>query len=257
MSNNIESSLSKLDLIYRNIPSVPCKACGKCCVSPTITFLEFLYLMDGVYRFEKEQIQHFFSIPVKFHEKHEGNLQCRFIDKHGHCTVHKFRSMACRLHGLPAINMLGIEEIENCKIMPPSSLPEVKVNTLKKWLENLSQLNSEIFNHYKEPFWLAGLNIECWLAILYDPYFNLAPFKHFREIFKKRYPKLSEMKYSDETNLKEKVDKITMFFEFIKTGVSEELIDLLSSIINDYPVTGTYYLNEAKKYKEIIESRLR
>ena len=81
MSNNINQLLKQLNLIYEKLPPVPCFACGKCCVSPTITFIEFIYLLDGICEdLSMESIQKFLFHPSIFHTEHEGNLTCRFLD---------------------------------------------------------------------------------------------------------------------------------------------------------------------------------
>ncbi len=253
MSNNINQLLKQLNLIYEKLPPVPCFACGKCCVSPTITFIEFIYLLDGICEdLSMESIQKFLFHPAIFHTEYEGNLICRFLDTKGRCQVHKSRSMACRLHGLPVISKLNINNLENCQKMDPNSLPNVELKKLQEWLDELSSINSQLYEYYEEPFWIAGFNIECWFSVMYDPMLNFGPFKTFKNILSNRYKKIQHLEYNDKTNLKEKVDKITMFNEFSKTGIGDGLVNLLDSIINDYPQTGTYFLDEANMYKKAI-----
>lgn len=255
MSMNLDGLLKQLSRLYADLPAVPCKGCGECCVSPTITLLEFIFLFDGLFKtFTTSEIQSLLLSPIQFHGRSEGNLQCKFLSKQGRCIIHPCRSMACRLHGLPVIEKLNIPGQENCLKIREEQTADIPLDELEKWLENLTHLNSELLEYYTAPFFIAGFNIECWLSVVYDPFLDMDPFIKIKKILNERFPQLALIPYQDQTNLKEKTDKILFFSEFLKQGVSEELIELLDSISRDYPYTGTYFLQEAEKYKiEILK----
>lgn len=250
-TNRLPFLLEKLGKLYECLPGVPCAACGECCVSPTVTLLEFIYLMDGlIAQCSKEELTQMLCRAPQFHATSEGNLLCRIQNK-GLCAIHTSRTMACRLHGLPVLSLLEIAGQENCGKMK-EGLPDVDPKELHSWLSLLTELNGELISPYGEPYWLAGLNLECWLAVYYDPLLDAGPFGEAKEILCERYPQLGEIPYEDKTKLKEKVDKITLLFEMVKVVPSEGLSFLVDSITADYPLTGTYYLEESKKIRKVL-----
>lgn len=258
MSISLETPKKELKLIYAELPEVKCQACGTCCVSPTVTLLEFVYLMDDLCRSGGEDLlASFLNKPTEFHARHDGNLVCRLLGPEGKCLAHSHRTMACRLHGLPVINELGIRNLENCEKVEPRLQPQIPVDRLRAWLGRLTTLSENIQEKYEEPYWLTGLNLECWLAVVYDPLMDMGPFRRAKEILQSRFPMLREFGFKNETRLREKVDKISMLFEFFSVGVSEDVLEILDSIMNDYPQTGTYYLKEAEDYKKVLEKRFK
>jgi len=250
--DRLSSLLKNLEQIYLEIPGVPCQSCGECCVSPTVTLLEFIYLMDGfLAENSMEQATEILCRPAAFHPTCEGNLICRMQAKRL-CTIHKHRTMACRIHGLPVLQSLQIAGQEDCLKMK-GILPQVETADLKSWLELLSAMNSQVMEYYTEPYWLAGLNLEGWLAAYFDPLLDAGPFGQAKAILRGRYAQLAGVPYTDASRLKDKVDKITLLFEMFKIGPSPELVALIDSIERDYPLTGTYYMEEAKKIRAAIQ----
>jgi len=56
--------------------------------------------------------------------------------------------------------------------------------------------------------------------------------------------------------LKEKVDKISLFYLLFSQGMTRESREPLSSALRDYPATGTFFAEEGQKLLEIIDSRM-
>lgn len=250
-TNQLAFLLKKLGDLYKIMPGVPCAACGECCVSPTVTLLEFIYLMDDVVaKCSKDQLSQLICRPPQFHATSEGNLLCR-IQKKGLCSFHLSRTMACRLHGFPVLKSLEIAGQENCNKMK-EGLPNVGPKQLRGWLALLSALNPRLISRYNEPYWLAGLNLECWPAVYFDPLLDAGPFGEAKAVLRERYPQFADIPYNDQTKLKEKVDKITLLFEMVKVVPSPDLAFLIDSITTDYPLTGTYYLEESKRIRTVL-----
>src|SRR3990172_6474656 len=98
-----------LEELYAEVPGVPCTGCGHCCVTPTVTLVEFVHLMKHVIsQFNPEEVARLLTQKMKPHERFEGNYQCKFLSPLGKCTVHPGRPLACRLHGLPVLEELDI-----------------------------------------------------------------------------------------------------------------------------------------------------
>jgi hypothetical protein len=55
-------------------------------------------------------------------------------------------------------------------------------------------------------------------------------------------------RYLLKTGLKEKIDKISLLSVLLGTNDKSTLQELLVSIRDDYPLTGTYFIKEAQLY---------
>lgn len=255
----MDAALDKLCALYDGVPGVPCLACGACCVSPTCTLLEFLYLMRHLLTTHpKETIRAMLCTPPALHPDYEGNLRCKVHDKvGGRCLVHPSRTLACRLFGLPAISEFQIADLENCRKTDPSTKPSVERTQIEGWLLELTRLNTGVAPFYCEPYWIAGLNIECWLAVYFDPLLNHGIFGAIKDLLR-QWLDLSfiEDVYRDRTELKDKTDKIGLLYELLKMGDTASVVELTQSIRNDYPLTGTYYLDELDKIERMVKKNI-
>lgn len=214
--------------------------------------------MKGLFKvFNNVEIQTLLDQLPVFHPDFEGNLKCRFLSKESRCSIHPFRSLACRIHGLPVIDQLKISGQENCRKINPAVQPRVSVNELRGWLELLTRLNKDHFDFYCEPYWVSGFNIECWFAIIFDPFLDMDVFGELKRQLLDLFPELKELQYDDPTDLKGKVDDVTLFYEIMKFGITGKVIGLLDKIISGYPQTGTYYLKEASDYRKIMVEKLK
>ena len=71
--------IGELDLLYQELPEVDCKKCGLCCVSPTCTLSEFIYLFDYLQKsVNPEKVKEYILSPPEIHTDYEGNLRCIF-----------------------------------------------------------------------------------------------------------------------------------------------------------------------------------
>jgi len=256
----MKNTFQKLRQLYSELPGVPCNACGECCVSPTCTLIEFLYAMRyAIEHLTKDDLRNVLIQKPRIHPAYEGNLKCLFQEGGSRaCQIHPGRSMACRLFSLPVIDSLSIAELENCKNMDDTKRPDVSQNELKKWLENLTQLNQQVASFYVEPYWIAGLNIECWLAIYFDPLLNEGIFGEIRSLLRENLDlAYLDGEYQDFTHLKEKFDKISILYPILDAGDKESATILIEDIRTQYPLTGTYYLYELNNLEAILKEHTR
>jgi len=256
MSDNttLHETFTALDNLYAQLPDVSCHQCGSCCVSPTCTLAEFLYFFKDVATiFSEDEIRSFLTAPVSINTDHEGNLDCLFL-KDKKCRHHAGRSGACRLFGIPSLEQFGVEDLVVCKY---TLTVTGKSDTafIKSWLDNLMQLNLKLYPVFSAPYFLTGLNLESWLDMYFDETLEdpilvqIQKMMHqsfdiqkFRTIFRQR------------TGISEKLEKIKVLHDIMEFGDPEALRTLLLSILNDYPLTGTYYQREGKEILEKMDS---
>jgi Fe-S-cluster containining protein len=254
----MDGLLAKLNEIYAELPPVPCKACGHCCVSPTCTIIEFVGAVRyALANFEKEKLSAILIQPAVIHPDYEGNLYCCFQSKETkNCMIHPSRTMACRLFGLPVLSELSINNMENCSKLDVSKIQNPSKEKLNVWLRSLTDLNREAASFYSEPYWVSGFNIECWLAVYFDPLLTDGVFGELKSLLRNTLDlSFLEDRFVDKTNLKDKIDRIALLYMLIDTGSLSEAKELIARIRNDYPLTGTYYLEELDKLESIIVSQ--
>jgi len=245
----------ELEGLYSKIPGVPCTGCGNCCVTPSVTLVEFVYLMRSLIETRPtEEITELLSRKMDPHPKFAGNHKCRFLSPIGKCTVHPSRPLPCRLHGLPVLEELKLEGMVTYTEMDTTQCPTVAFDTLKSWLNEITDLNQEIYP-INEPYWLTGLNIESWLAVYFDDSIDggiFVPIKKFMiENFDFGFAKSS---YRDRTHLKEKLDKIEILYQLQGVADPETVKKLLNSLISDYPRAGTFFIAEAKNILGFLDA---
>lgn len=256
LENAIAEGLKELETLYQELPAVPCLACGGCCVSPTCTLLEFLFLMRYLLRTTGQaEMRRMICAPPVLHPEYEGNLRCKAHDATGgRCLVHPARTLACRLFGLPALSEFPIAELENCRRTDPSTKPAVAKSQIEGWIGALTRLNSRFASFYCEPYWIAGLNLECWLAVYFDPLLNDGILGSMKTILRNRINLgFLDREYIDKSGFKEKADKISLLYELLKVGDREAVRELSKSIRKDFPMTGTYYLDELDKIDLMVK----
>ncbi|MBD3393621.1 MAG: hypothetical protein GF418_15895 [Chitinivibrionales bacterium] len=238
--------LRRIEDLYRELPGVACEGCGECCVSPACTLAEFVYLMKGA----GEQLpagifrERVLSTPEE-HPSYENNLKCFFLTGNS-CCVHSARTGACRLFGLPALRELGIRDMVYCARGIKATGDNVDAAWIREWLERLVQVDAALYAYGEEPYFVTGFNVHCWLDIYFDESIDAGVFSDLRRLLRDHLDLgFLEGTYVPQTGLKEKVDKISVLSAMQGMADPETITRLLVSIRDDYPRTGTYYVQEA------------
>ncbi|MBN2712949.1 MAG: YkgJ family cysteine cluster protein [Planctomycetes bacterium] len=260
--NEFRDSFGKLEKIYDKVPSVPCAACGKCCVSPHVTILEFAYMLEHMLgSFERHHLAKLVAAPVKKSALHKGNNECSFQTMNKLCAIHHARSLSCRIEGLPVLEAMGIrakpicENIEDRKISVTVHPRDIDI-----WVEQVFGLSEAYHDVYSEPWFVNALTPECWWAIIFDEKIGDDFFLSMRERFRSEFD-IEWLKpyYSNHTKLPCKLANIRDFFNASTNGEAEKAMKLIKQVIHNYPRTGSYYLHEGKQFflmmKKIVKDR--
>jgi hypothetical protein len=125
--------------------------------------------------------------------------------------------------------------------------------SIRAWLDKLVELDSSLYSYNTEPFFVTGFNIHCWLDIYFDESFEVEVFGDIRRVMRE-YLELGEFAagYTQQSGLKEKVDKITILSAMAGRAHPDTVRQLLVSIRDDYPKTGTYYHAEAQHLLDVL-----
>jgi len=228
--------------------------CGRCCVSPSCTLSEFLYLFDYLHRnLPVETIETYLCLPLELHPEYEGNVRCMFL-KDTQCSIHKARTGGCRLFGIPSLKELHISELEECKNSIKVSSGRGDIVFITQWLQQLIEIDARLYSFGVEPYYIKGFSIHCWLDIYFDDSLDFDVFDKIRVIMK-QYIDLSAIKksYTFKTNLREKIDKITILSSLLGSNDRDTIEQLLLSIRDDYPETGTYFYEEAIQFLNVSQ----
>lgn len=239
----------ELEGLYEQLPAVPCQGCGQCCVCPTCTLVEFLYLLRKA---DSAQLATLTQSVPQLHSGCEGNLICPILHA-GRCITHEIRTGACRLFGVPALNDFGIDEMESCRFHPLAVSPEADADFIRGWLDRMVLLNRQLYPVGALPYALTGLNLHCWMDIYFDKTFTIPFFIQLQQTmhaFVDVRPLVPG--YRSQTGIRDKIDKIHAFSELIDSGDAGLLLALLQSIYNDYPLCGTYFIEEAQQYLSVL-----
>lgn len=251
----LENLIQSMDTLYGQLPQVHCRACGECCVLPTTTLTEFVYLVRkgreelGSGRFDDAVLT-----PPRLSTVYDGNCECVFLVD-GNCSLHPARTGACRLFGIPSLGQLGVADLVECAYAVPVS-GNADPAFVTDWLNRLMDLNRGLYPLDQHPFVLTGLNLAGWFDLYFDTTLDIPYFKHVREILHGLID-LSHLaqRYRPATGLRDKIDKINVFIELIDLGDAALLKQLLISIRDDYPLTGSWWHGEAQTYLKAIDSR--
>lgn len=246
--------INELELLYRELPEIGCKQCGQCCVSPTCTLAEFIYLFHFLQKnITPERIKHYILAQAETHPDYEGNLRCVFLEN-GKCSVHPGRTGACRLFGIPSLKELKLTNMEECKNNATIIKGDGGVTFIKSWLDRLYILEKNLYRSWEAPYFIKGFNIQCWLDIYFDDSLDFDVFIEIKNCMR-QYINLSPHKnsYKLKTGLKEKIDKISILAALLDSGDKEAIYKVLLSIRDDYPLTGMYFYDESTAFINVLD----
>lgn len=252
-----QNILNDIQKLYDEIPEINCQMCGDCCVSPTCTLVEFIFMMNYcIKKYGLEKISYKILQKPEIHRGFEGNLKCPFLDGNG-CFAYKGRTGACRLFGNPVLKELGIKDLVDCTKKCTVVDKAKDIAYIQNWLDRLSLLNNKLYPFGQAPYFIRGFNLSCWLDLYFDPLLDMEPFSQIKAILHSSIDMMSLAPvYVVSTGLKEKVDKITLLTVMLDTADAYALRKLIISIRDDYPLTGTYFYEEANAYLRAMDKVL-
>lgn len=248
-------AMTELNLLYATLPETGCDACGTCCVSPHITFVEFAFLLQHIVpRWPREARERLVAEPPVASECYEGNLLCPLQDAQGRCAIYEQRPLICRLEGHPIMEELGVRTEAICPRTSERDAPPITAEEVDAWVESACLLANRCGAPSGEPYWLTALNLQCWFALAVDPDLERPPFV----LLRRQLRSLGQLEpfaaaYVDHTGFAKKVRDVEAFFELVsQQGDPAEAIAILEHIRDAYPFTGSYYQAEAMQYLELM-----
>ncbi|MHC4884174.1 MAG: YkgJ family cysteine cluster protein [Planctomycetota bacterium] len=257
---NLRSAYPALEETFTSLPPMPCIACGLCCVSPHITLVEFIYLMDSVLKdWPQERIIELVSTPPEMEPRYPGNFKCRMQTEKGLCDRHEARPLICRLEGFPVLDRIGMRESHICPYIAEEDL-EVPVAEadIDRWIGNTFALTNQFYPTYEEPYWLSSLLPECWFAVALDEEIHQPFFVSIRTMIRETLDlDFLVPHYENYTELRQKLGRIDQFFEYAEAKRPRKAVQAIRRVLYDFPYTGTYYQAEGKKYFHLMRDIVR
>jgi len=197
---------------------------------------------------------HILSRVVPAHPEYIGNLMCRFQTPENMCEIYPHRPLVCRLHGHPVLENMGMQYNVHCSqtASPDERFSPEDVYTL---MDRLTELNQGYYSYYTPPYWVSGLNTECWFTILFGDLqqniFRLLKKIMLRELAVEGFEKY----FLQKVRLEEKLELVDLFQTEYRRGSSEVLLPLIRKLQNDFPETGAYYYFEAEMYEKALKEK--
>ncbi|MHC4887610.1 MAG: YkgJ family cysteine cluster protein [Planctomycetota bacterium] len=252
---NLRTGYPALEAIDAVLPPMPCIACGLCCVSPHITLVEFIRLIDSALTdWPPERLIQWVSTPPELERRYPGNFKCRVQTEKGLCDRHEARPLICRLEGFPVLDRIGMRESHICPYITEEDL-EVPVgeSDIDRWIADTFTVTNQFYPTYEEPYWLSSLLPECWFAVALDETIKQPFFVWIREMIRSTLDlDFLVPHYENYTRLGDKLGRIDQFFEYAEAKRPRKAVQAIRRVLYDFPFTGTYYQAEGKKYFHLM-----
>lgn len=255
MPNPVYSEiLAEIEQLYSELPIVHCKGCGGCCVSPTCTVAECMCLFDGIVKtWSNREILSMITAPVAAHPDYPGNNICTFLENN-RCHIHRLRTGACRLFGIPALSHMNINDMVYCKNSVTTTGSTNDIDSINRWLYRLVELNGKLHPLGTAPWYHVGFNIECWLDLYFDETLTQEYFINLRDVMRSSFDLMRFAKdFKPRTGLHEKIITVERFSSEIDNGNASLLKKLLIDIRDNYPLTGTWFSEETEAFLAEID----
>jgi len=256
----LEDACASLAQVYGEIPACPCKACGQCCVTPHMTFLEFACVLKGMLEaLGGEEIAGCLRSEQEPAARFSGNFLCALQAADGRCRLHAWRPLSCRLEGFPILDQMSGRAAPMCPHSEGHALPDAPGKAaVEAWIHRVQDLNQPFGAEPCEPYWVNGLNLECWLAVLLDPRIAQPYFLALRRHLLNALPCAAWAgHYVDHTRLAEKLGLIDQFFAANEAQKPERALKCMRRILHGFPRTGTHYQTEGKQYLDLMKRIIR
>lgn len=260
--SDITDLFSELETLYAGLPDVPCTACGKCCVTPHMTAVEFAYLLKGMLEScDAETLGRLVNHPMEGSSEYAGNFLCGVQDDNGRCRLHAYRPLACRLEGIPVLDEMSMRDEPICPFIKPDDMAvDVTAEQVETWIQQAFDLSNAIHPVSMEPWFLNGLHLECWWAVLFDLDITQSFFLDIRAKFNDTFElhPLAEL-YQDQTGFAERIGLIESYFAEMEAKRPDKAFKLIRRIVHGFPKTGTYFHYEGQQYfrftKDLVRGR--
>lgn len=245
----------RLQGIYSMVTPLDCSGCsGDCCVSPTMTAPEFVVFMQNAQQTRSTTaLEQIISVPLRVHPHYEGNAFCRFQLATGPCDNYQGRALACRLFGHEVLREYAVPNMEFCTRNPPGNR-NLQAPTVDAMLAEIRQLMAAENLEYSAPFFMESLSLECWLDFYFNPELcaNRPSLTSLRNYLDAQLQIPRPPAYPIHTNLAQKMVQIEVLHQQIAAENGSAVLEILHSLLNDYPTCGSYYLSEAQQILDII-----
>ena len=258
MGKKMDEVQKKLQEIYLKAPDVPCGRCGKCCISPHMSFIEFIGLLKGMTAvLSEEQLREIISAPPVIAEYQMNNLVCPLL-KTDKCSCYENRPISCRLEGTDVLDKLTHRE-RICSYQS-GAMPEEEFGgyEIEAILELANELNMAYCGNLEEPYYFDSVNLHCWFAIMFDPDITQEFFLDIRrKIFAVVDLAYIADSYVNHTRLNEKLDLIDRFFELNNQQKAQEALECMQKINSEFVYTGAYYYPQANVYINFMKDLIK
>ena len=258
MSKKMDGVQKKLQKIYLKAPDIPCGKCGKCCISPHLSFIEFIDLLKGmVVEFSEEQLREIIASQPVISEYQMNNLVCPLL-KSDKCTCYEYRPLSCRLEGADVLDKLTHRE-RICSYQS-GAVPEEEFGgyEIEEILELANELNIPYCGNLEEPYYFDSVNLHCWFAIMFDPDITQ---EYFLDIRSKIFAEVDLAhladSYVNHTRFNEKLNLIDRFFELNDQQKAHEALACMQQINTDFVYTGAYYYPQANVYINFMQDLIK
>ena len=249
MSEKMDKVQQELGKVYQLTPEVPCNQCGKCCISPHMSFIEVVgVLKDMIKEFSEKQLRTIISSRPVVSEYHMSNVVCPLL-VNNKCSCYESRPLSCRLEGIDVLDKLTHRERICSYQVGAVSENEFGGVEIEEVLENANVLNIPYCGNMDEPYYFDSVNIQCWFAIIFDQDITQEYFLDLRKKLLKEVD-LSYLadSYVNHTKFNEKLDLIDTFFRLNNEQKAEEALECIQRVNTDFPYTGAYYYPQANVY---------
>lgn len=252
-----DKAIAELNEIYARCPDIKCSKCGKCCLSPHLSLVEFLKLLDEMMHvFTKDELCTLVATQPNMAEGLQGHILCPMLSDNNECKVYNGRPISCRLEGAGVMNTILGREKSLCPegTRTAEEEAELKPDEVEEFLNDATLANSQLVLAFDEPYFLDSLNIPCWFALILDPSITQPLFLELREIIMQRHDLsfLAEH-YVNHTHLNDKLDMIDRFFKLNDENKAREALECMQMIFDGFPLTGAYYKAQSQVFIQFMK----
>ncbi len=249
---------NQLKQILNDVPGLDCTGCwGECCVSPTMTYSEFVVMMNNFTNQQSETTQkkRLLQTPTE-HKQWHGTHYCIFQNQEsGRCENYQGRALACRLHGHDAMKAFENPNYVFCD-KAPDKMQSLSVGALEEILNFMRISIEESPLPYHEPWFFSSLNLDSWLDFYYLPQISEGR-TELMHLYNDMHSniKLPDLKWKARTTLSGKLNAVESVYQSLQANQPSRALSLLASLQEEYPSVGSYFIDEAEMLRSYIKTQ--